>query len=215
MTKFIFVRHGESPGNDEGRFYGHYDKGLTELGKKQADAVGEYLKDYRFDAAYASDLERAFDTGRRIVKFHSGLELIPNDKLREIYAGKWENVRFSDLDLLYHNDYQTWMTDLWNARPTEGESVAELTYRIKNEIWSLAEKHDGQTVLIATHSTPIRTMLCEWKGMPYEDITSLGWVKNCSVTEVNYDIINRKSELILLGETCFLGDMATELPKDV
>ena len=97
MTRMIFVRHGESVGNLERRFYGNFDKGLTELGKRQADKTGEYiLNNYKLDIAYASDLGRAFETGR-IIAEKQGLTPIPDTGLREIYAGIWENMLFDDI----------------------------------------------------------------------------------------------------------------------
>ena len=59
MTRMIFVRHGESTGNALGRFYGHFDGALTDLGRAQAQCAAAYLKDTRIDAAYGSDLKNA------------------------------------------------------------------------------------------------------------------------------------------------------------
>lgn len=215
MTRMIFVRHGESPGNHYRRFFGHHDEGLTETGKQQANRAGEYLKDTKIDAAYASDLGRAFETGQRIAAFHDELTLVPDTQLREIFAGDWENALFAELDTKFHEDYQTWMNDLWNSRPTCGESVRELTERVRNEVWKIAKAHEGQTVLIATHATPIRTLACEWLGEPYENMTKTGWVKNASVSVIDYDTEKNTTEVVLLGETSFLGDLVTSLPKNV
>lgn len=215
MTRFVLVRHGESTGNKLRRFYGHFDGELTELGKMQADRAGEYLKDYKFDKAYASDLKRAYETGCRIAAYHEGLEVIPNENLREIYAGKWENALFASLEADYAEEYQKWRFDLWNARPTKGESVQELTSRISAELWRIAEENDGKTVLIATHATPIRSQICSWKNLPNVQVAEIEWVKNASVTIVDYDVKEHKTSLIMLGETSFIGDIETALPANV
>ena len=93
MTRFIVIRHGESLGNLEERFYGHTNGGLTERGREQAHLAAEYLRDIKIDAAYASDLIRAYETGAIIALPH-GLTPIPDPKLREIFAGKWEDRPF-------------------------------------------------------------------------------------------------------------------------
>lgn len=215
MTRLVLVRHGESTGNKTRRFYGHFDGELTELGKMQADRAGEYLKDYKFDKAYASDLKRAYETGCRIAAYHEGLEVIPNENLREIYAGKWENELFERLETDYAEEYHKWRCDLWNARPTDGESVQELTSRISAELWRIAEENEGRTVLIATHATPIRSQICSWKNLSNVQVAEIAWVKNASVTVVDYDVKTHKTSLIMLGETSFIGDIETSLPANV
>ena len=43
MSHWIFIRHGESVANKARVFSGHQDVPLTELGKEQAAAAGEWL----------------------------------------------------------------------------------------------------------------------------------------------------------------------------
>ncbi|MBQ8509272.1 MAG: histidine phosphatase family protein [Clostridia bacterium] len=214
MTRMIFIRHGQSMGNLEARFYGNWDGPLTDLGRAQAAKTAEYLRDWKIDAAYGSDLCRAYETGTIIAAPHN-LAVTPDKGLREIFAGEWEDRPFEELPRLYSEDFDTWLHDLWHARPTGGESVRELAERVRTEVWRIASLHDGQTVLIATHATPIRTLICEWKGEPYEKIQQLGWVGNASVSVVDYDNERHRTQLVMLGEDSFLGDMATTLPKSV
>lgn len=215
MTRLVFVRHGESTGNIQSRFYGHYDGGLTEKGRAQAEMAAEHLKNWHFDAAYASDLARAYETGRIILKYHPGLELVPDARLREICAGEWENVPFAELTVKYREEYHVWMTDLYRARPVGGESIAELCVRVRDAAWDIARRHPGQIVLIASHATPIRTLQCEWQGVPYEDIQHIKWVQNASVSVADYDTENMTVDLKVLGDASFQGDMATAIPTDV
>lgn len=215
MTRFIFVRHGQSPGNLEAKFYGHTDKGLTDLGKKQAELTAQFLKDYKIDVAYSSDLGRAYETGLAIAKLHKGLNVVPEKGLREVNAGKWENVEFKKIGELYPEDYNLWMNDLWNAHPTDGESVKQMCKRVSETIWRIAKENDGKTVLITTHATPIRVLNCEWSNVPYENLNKVPWVKNASVSVVDYDVENRKTNIVVLGDASFHGEFATELPKNI
>lgn len=41
---------------------------LTDVGRRQADAAEDELKDVHFDTVYTSDLARTMDTARRIIK---------------------------------------------------------------------------------------------------------------------------------------------------
>ena len=43
--RFFFVRHGQTDYNAQGRVQGHIDIPLNELGRWQAEQVGERLKE--------------------------------------------------------------------------------------------------------------------------------------------------------------------------
>lgn len=60
----VFVRHGESTGNERGVFSGWRDLGLTERGRAQAAAAGRALaqRGLRFSSVFTSELRRAVDT---------------------------------------------------------------------------------------------------------------------------------------------------------
>ncbi len=64
MYKIVLLRHGESVWNQENRFTGWTDVGLTEKGLAEAKAAGELLKKegFAFDIAYTSVLRRAIKT---------------------------------------------------------------------------------------------------------------------------------------------------------
>jgi 2,3-bisphosphoglycerate-dependent phosphoglycerate mutase len=64
MYKLVLLRHGESTWNQENRFTGWTDVGLTEKGLAEAHAAGRLLKQegYAFDVAYTSVLKRAVKT---------------------------------------------------------------------------------------------------------------------------------------------------------
>lgn len=212
MTRMIFVRHGESTGNETRRFYGHYDGELTDRGREQARMTAEYLKDVRIDKAYASDLKRAFETGEIIAAPH-GLSVIPDKGLREIDAGEWEGQKFTTLIEKYSDDFGMWVNDLVNCRPTGGESVRELATRIREAVWKIAEENDGKTVLIATHATPIRSLITLWQNQPLEALNEIKWVANASVSIVNYDANSRTATPEVIGEASFMGELATRLPE--
>lgn len=64
MYKIVLLRHGESTWNQENRFTGWTDVGLTDKGMGEATAAGRLLKaeGYTFDLAYTSVLRRAIKT---------------------------------------------------------------------------------------------------------------------------------------------------------
>ena len=64
MYKIVLLRHGESVWNQENRFTGWTDVGLTAKGLGEAKAAGQLLaaQGYSFDIAYTSVLSRAIKT---------------------------------------------------------------------------------------------------------------------------------------------------------
>ena len=64
MYKLVLLRHGESVWNQENRFTGWTDVGLTEKGIAEAQAAGRLMKEsgFAFDIAFTSVLKRAIKT---------------------------------------------------------------------------------------------------------------------------------------------------------
>ncbi len=214
MTRMIFVRHGQSKGNLLRRFYGQTDGPLTDKGIEQAQATAKYLANMHIDAAYASDLCRAYETGRIVAELH-GITPVPDKELREIFAGEWENMVFEEIAEKYPKTFDTWMHDIVNSAPDGGESVRHLAERIKNEVWRIAAENEGKTVLIAIHATPIRVLQCEWEGIEIDGMNDVPWVPNASVSIVDYDTVSHKVKPEVIGDATFMGDLITTLPRSV
>ena len=213
MTKLILVRHGQSQANIDSVFAGHTNTPLSELGVLQANKTAEFLKEnYKIDIAYASDLQRAYNTGKTIAD-KQGIQVIKSNNLREIYAGVWEGLSFIDIKERFPDSYKTWKEDIGNALPNEGESVSELQFRIINEIKEIACKNENKTILIATHATPIRSLLCYIKGLPLSEMHNVPWVSNSSITVMDYE--NDSFNIILEGYDKHLGNSSSTLSKIV
>jgi len=210
----IFVRHGQSIGNLTRHFYGQTDGALTDKGREQARVTAKHLENVHIDIAYASDLVRAYETGEIIAALH-GLKPVPDTKLREIFAGDWEDMGFEDICVKYPETFDIWMNDIVNSTPDNGESVRHLAKRISDEVWRIAEENDGKTVLVAIHATPIRALECEWRGLPIESMNDISWVPNASVSIIDYDTKAHTVTPEVIGDASFMGDLVTTLPKNV
>ena len=206
-TTLLFVRHGQSIANENGIFAGHLDVPLSELGQKQAVELKDYLLSrYKIDAIYSSDLSRAYTT---VLPTAEAIK-IPIQKdtaLREIDGGKWEGMLQKEIAVEYPQDYAVWHNNTGLSRCTGGESMQEVQSRGIAAVERIANKHLGQTVLIATHAGFLRAMQCYWQKLPLSKMKDITWVPNASVTEVRYS--NDDYELVRLGETIFLkGDIS-------
>ena len=95
MTRWIFIRHGESIANREGWLSGQRDVALSVDGYAQAQRAAKALFNYDFTYAYASDLSRAADTARLILTGRS-VELQLTPLLRERACGRFEGTSYAD-----------------------------------------------------------------------------------------------------------------------
>ena len=207
------IRHGESQANREGFFAGQTDVPLEEKGLFQARMTADFIvSSYTADKVYASDLRRAYDTGKAVAD-RLGLEAIPDSRLREIYAGKWQGRKFTDIIAQYSSDYQAWLTDIGNCVCTEGESVAQLGSRVLEALTDIARANPEKTVVIATHATPIRVLQCLLGGHSLDHMKDIPWVSNASVTELTYNEGIWKLEKI--GQDSHLSDLKTTFPANV
>ncbi len=213
QTTLYLIRHGESEANRRNTFLGHYDLGLTDTGHRQAEITAAYLVEHLCpDAIYSSDLSRAYQTACPAAE-HFGLPIHKDPALREIMAGKWENVPFAEIAVRYRESYHTWLTDIGNAHPDEGESVLALQERIVAAVTRIAMAHPGKTVLIFTHATPVRVLAAHCQNTPMNEIKDIPWVTNASVTKVVFD--GEKLSLADYGRDDFMGSMTTRLADNV
>ncbi len=211
-TTLYMMRHGESVANAMRVFLGHGDLDLTKTGHAQAERTAKYLKGIPCDAIYASDLLRAFHTAEHTA-CAVGLPVIPAPQLREIDAGKWDGMAFDDIGIVYPEEYAAWRTDVGNARPVGGESVEELQRRIVAAVAAIAEAHKGQTVFLFSHATPVRAMAAHSLGKTKDEMKTIPWASNASVTRFSYE--NGAFLLEEYGYDAFMEDLSTKLPANV
>lgn len=209
--RIFFIRHGQSLGNLNGVFLGETDLDLSPLGYKQAECVASYLKSFKIDAIYSSDLQRAYNTSLPTSK-HFDLKVLKSDQLREIKAGEWENKSFDSLQSDYADSYGVWLSDIGNSRAKNGESVAELQKRIISAVLNIAKANDGKTVAIFTHATPIRSFYCYVYGKSLDNMKDIPWVSNASVSETLFD--NGEFLPISYSIDYFMDDLKSKLPKN-
>lgn len=206
MTKLILIRHGESVANRNHIFAGHTDVELEEKGIKQAELTAKYVREnFKVDRVYASDLKRAFETGKKVADLF-GLEVISDPGCREIYGGRWEGVSVEELKEKYKGTYvDTWRGDISKAEPDGGEAVAQLAERIYKHFTEIAEENPGKTVVIATHATPVRAMQSLVLTGGLEKMKDIPWPPNASVTVMEYE--KGKFKCTLVSEATHLTEL--------
>lgn len=162
--KLYFLRHGETSFSVSGNYCGTIDAELTEQGAAMAQAFADEYKPLKWEAIYCSPLKRTRATAAPISKA-TGLELEIREGLKEGDYGKWEGKSKDEVSRLFTDDYQDWMTEpAWNS-PAEGETAVEIRNRAMAVIAEIEEKYTDGNVLVVSHRTTLRIVLCSLMGI--------------------------------------------------
>ena len=182
MTTIYLIRHAEAEGNLYRRAQGHFNSNVTYLGGKQISALAERFRDVHVDALWASDLNRTRSTAAAIRKYHPELALNVTPRLREIDVGVWEDVPWGQLDHDEHEMHELFNHDPGRWRVEGGEPYADVQTRMRDIILELAAMYDGKAVAVVSHAYSIRALACLLYGIPSEEVDSLPYGDNTSVT---------------------------------
>ncbi|HHU32284.1 MAG: histidine phosphatase family protein [Zhaonellaceae bacterium] len=168
MTEIILVRHGQTIWNESGKYQGHTDIPLSVIGIEQTYKVQKRLAKEVINVFYASDLQRAYETGRIIAEPHQK-EVLVEKELREINFGEWEGLAYNEIMEKYRDIATKFYQDPTLVCIPGGESCRELIERCGSILLKIVEKHPDECVLIASHGGTIRAMI----------IAAMGWDMSC------------------------------------
>nr|WP_321452713.1 histidine phosphatase family protein [uncultured Carboxylicivirga sp.] len=143
MIDFWLIRHGETEENAAGICQGQTPGTLSSIGKLQAQAVGEVLKDESFDLFYSSDLKRTMESMQAITLYHNNQAIIPEPLLRERYLAGWQGKPFP----------KNW--DM-KTLPEGAETAQDLIHRAKAFIKLILVHHQGKKIAAMSHGGLIR-----------------------------------------------------------
>jgi phosphoserine phosphatase len=167
-TTVYLARHGETVWNLEKRYQGAGDSPLTDLGKKQALMLSDYLKELNFDLIISSPAGRARQTAE-ILKRSRRQEIIVNESFAEINVGPWEGKYYYDTEIEQTELYQAFWHSPDLYRPDYGESFAEVGNRTFTALQHIVNGNSGKTLLIVSHAIAIKSLLNTIEGRPLKD----------------------------------------------
>jgi probable phosphoglycerate mutase len=147
ISLITLLRHGETTWNAIRRVQGQLDSPLSTRGLEQAEALAQRLRDEKFDALYASDLSRAFDTARKIAAL-TGLEIHIDERLRERHYGKFQGLTWDEIKLRFPEDYAVYRSRFPGVTIPGGESVEDFAQRVMQCLGEIAARH-GHAVVVA------------------------------------------------------------------
>jgi len=206
--RLIIARHGQTFDNINKVFRGQGHGQLTEIGLEQTKKLALRLKSLKIDAVYSSDLKRAIDSTKEILKYHQNLKLHLDKRLRERDWGKldgkphpkeWVWGEFPNfvetdkslcertkdfLDELYQNDI---LPNL-NREISNKKDVVQKSLHLQSKDNSVGffENNQDKTILVVTHGGIINAFTTIFNNKTYKDFTDIAkknWTNNTALSE--------------------------------
>ena len=163
--RILFVRHGETDYNAEGRLQGQRDIPLNGRGRAQAAAVGRALAKLMPEAIAELEAAEAF-VASPLARVRETMELaraalgLPPQRyalepaLKELTFGEWEGLTWRQVEKRDPAGARARAADKWNFAPPGGESYAMLAARLQP--WLDAQKGDS---FVASHGGVARALM--------------------------------------------------------
>lgn len=168
MTKFYFVRHGQTIFNLKGKAQGWCDSPLTDLGISQARRTGEELAGLDFSLVYSSTSERCIDTTKIITANRYPINSSKN--LKEFNFGYLEGEDKQDLikGRQANNLPQVAIEQGWHD--VGGEDSKDVYQRVKQLMDFLKVQYPEGKILMVCHWGTILTVVAKNDKKIYEEI---------------------------------------------
>lgn len=170
VTELVLVRHGQQDLPDmRGRpVADQVDPPLSELGRRQAQVVGERMATERVDAVYASNLQRARDTAAAIAAHHGHAVTVLED-LREIEVFRDVPPDRSALEVIGRTRLmgarqRMIVEKRWDVYPLS-ERSDEFRHRVVTALEGIAALHPGQRVVVGCHGGVINAYIAHLLGV--------------------------------------------------
>ena len=159
MITLHFLRHGQTDYNLKGIVQGSgIDSTLNEEGQEQARAFYRHYQHLRFDAVYASLLQRTHQTLAPWTE--SGYQLEPSIGLNELNWGIHEGAQPSEKQRSeFDLTLQQWSSGNLHAKVDEGESALEAWNRAEGFFTQLRKDYVNHNLLLCSHGRQLRVIL--------------------------------------------------------
>lgn len=161
LTVYL-IRHGQTEFNASGRVQGWLDVPLDDVGRKQADLLGQRFAGRKLSAIYSSPLSRAADTANAIARTTSAMVAL-DERLREYHMGDWSGLTGDEINA--STPGLRWD----GAEPPipNGESAQQMHERIDAFLRDLLSKHHGgETIVAVSHGGTLGAIVGAMLRMP-------------------------------------------------
>jgi broad specificity phosphatase PhoE len=174
-TQITFVRHGHNVPYAEGELK-YPGPGLSKNGIAQAKKTAIYLKDFKFDRIYCSDMTRAMETAKEIKKY--------------------QRQKIS-----YHRELAEVNRAIYDKKSVTKEELKEHISKIKITLYffkKILKENKGKKILVVAHGNVIRALIGTSLGIAFDDAPSFH-ICNCSISTLVFE----KGKIVGLPQLCY------------
>lgn len=203
--KLLLCRHGHVEGIDPPRFRGHREVPLTELGRRQANALAELVaQNWTPALIITSPLGRCIETGAAIAR-RTGAATRLCANFGEIHYGHWSWRELSEIEREDPETYRRWFAQPHLVRIPGGDSLQDLIARTANGLRHLLDHHAQDTIVVVAHDSANRALLMQLLDMP---ISAYWKVRQDPACLNEIDFMGERVQVGRVNETAHLADLA-------
>ncbi len=217
-TTLYLIRHGETDWNLTGRWQGHTDVPLNDIGRKQAQLLAQRLRDegVRFDVLYSSDLTRAYQTAWAVGEAVGlPVEMLPS--IREIDLGMWSGMTLEEIQQRFPVEAAL-LAQGQDIPRGGGETLDALRRRVVDVVEAIMAQHQGEVLAFVSHGGPVRMLLAHAAGE--HDVARIPFhhIGNTSISIVQHNAngwqIVKLNDMDHLSDASQAPDLMSAPPDD-
>ncbi|WP_318765928.1 histidine phosphatase family protein [Lactiplantibacillus carotarum] len=212
MTKLLFVRHGKTEWNLEGRYQGSQgDSPLLPASYQEIHELAAALRDIPLSHVYVSPLKRARDTAMTLRHDLPQAELPVTilSRLREFNLGKMEGMAFTDVADQFPAEFAAFRhhPDQYDPTAIQGESFQQLLKRMLPAIQQIvaANPRREDNVVIVSHGAALNALVNTMLGASLAHLRDRGGLSNTSLTILETRDRGKSYKLLDWNDTSYLS----------
>jgi phosphoserine phosphatase len=159
----LFMRHGETAWNREGRVMGQNPIELDPGGRAQVESAVALARQLKPDLIVTSPLVRARQSAEIIARGIGADTVADDPRLSEVLYGRWEGMVYDDL--IEDAEYIRYREHPLDTPTPGGETIHQVQARGVAAVMGTLTANSGRRVLFVSHGDIIRTVLCHFMAL--------------------------------------------------
>jgi probable phosphoglycerate mutase len=164
-TELLLVRHGRTDWHSPNRYTGRSEIGVDEVGAAQAATLGRWSRGAALTGLYSSPMVRTLATAQPVSEA-TGLPVERRKPLREIDFGVAEGHTVQEMSDIDAAAVEAFLADPVTGHWPGGDDPELRATAAAADLAEIASTNPGGRVLVVTHSTLLRLVLCRLLGIP-------------------------------------------------
>ncbi len=186
MKHLFIIRHGETDNNKIHKLQGRaIDASINEMGREQALAVADALKEIPIQKVVTSSLKRTYETAEPLLT-QKNLGHTSYSELDEMGFGDWEGLYFEDVIGQIREIQARWLAGNVDVPVPGGESPQEVFERAGGKVKDIVREVKEQYIAIFVHGRLIRILLAGLLGMGLKNMQEIKH-RNGSINHITWD----------------------------